>query len=50
MAGPLAVLLWIGFYEWWSPKRRWLAAPALVALMLALDITGWITTLLPAYA
>jgi hypothetical protein len=49
VAAPFAVLLWVGFAEWWPEDRRWLAAPALIALLVALDIAGWITTLLPAY-
>ena len=49
VAAPLVALIWIGFAEWWPEDWRWLAAPTLVAMLLALDITGWITTLLPAY-
>jgi hypothetical protein len=48
-AAPLAALLWIGFEEWWPPQSRRFAAPVFVAILLALDITGWITTILPAY-
>ncbi len=49
VAAPLAVLLWVGFAEWWPERWRWLAAPALIALLLFLDVSGWITTMLPAY-
>ena len=49
VAAPLAVLLWVGFVVWWPERLQWLAAPALLALLLALDVTGWITTVLPAY-
>jgi len=49
VAPPLAVLFWIGLREWWPPALRHLAPAAFVALVFALDVSGWITTLLPAY-
>jgi hypothetical protein len=49
VAAPLALLLWIGFAEYWPARLRSHAAPTLIALMFALDLSGWLTVLLPAY-
>jgi hypothetical protein len=45
----LAALLWIGLREWWPRGSQKYAAAAVVTAMLALDLTGWLTVLIPAY-
>jgi len=50
VAAPMALLFWIGLAEWWPASMDHLAAPAVIALLFLLDLSGWITTILPAYA
>jgi hypothetical protein len=45
----LTALLWIGVREWCPRGSQKYAAAALVTAMLALDLTGWLTVLIPAY-
>jgi hypothetical protein len=47
---PAALLLmWVGWRAWFEPKRDQMAAQVLVTAMALLNVTGWVTVIVPAY-
>lgn len=46
--GPWMALYWVGLRSWWSDASP-TAFPALVAVMLALDLVAWSVVLIPEY-
>lgn len=47
---PAALVLWIAVVHWFPPVRRPVAGAALLAIIAALDATGFLLVLLPVYA
>jgi len=48
--GPFAALAAVGLLRWRSAEARAVVPAGAIAILLALDITSWITTVIPAYA